>query len=98
MNTSDPKKDPTLSLSARDVYTELSRLRTAGERIQWLSNYIASVQSEIERLKRGEFTDSEFQSLCHNFQDADVERFADGCVDYMNNLFGRCPLVKSNGS
>jgi hypothetical protein len=47
----------------------------------------------VERLLRGDFTEDEFQNLCHRFQDADAERFSQGCVDYMTKLFGHCPLT-----
>ena len=54
---------------------------------------IQRLVAEFDRLKRGDFTEIEFQNLCHRFQDSDADRFANGCVEYMNNLFGHCPLI-----
>lgn len=56
--------------------------------------HMAEVWRENERLRSGNFTEDEFQNLCHNFQDEDMDRFADGCISYMEKLFGRCPLVR----
>jgi hypothetical protein len=50
---------------------------------------IARLEGEIDRLKRGDFTEDEFQSLCHNFSADDRERFKKGCEDYQRKLFGR---------
>jgi hypothetical protein len=44
---------------------------------------------EIERLKRGDFTEEEFQNLCHNFSEADECRFKRGCEEYQRKLFGK---------
>lgn len=43
---------------------------------------------EITRLKEGNFTEEEFQNLCHNFSADDKCRFKQGCVDYQRKLFG----------
>lgn len=42
---------------------------------------------EIERLKRGDFTEEEFQTLCHNLPEDDECRFKQGCIDYQKKLF-----------
>jgi hypothetical protein len=44
--------------------------------------------NEIERLLRGDFTESEFQNLCHNFSEDDEARFKKGCLEYQKKLFG----------
>ena len=44
--------------------------------------------SEIERLQRGDFTEEEFQNLCHGFSQQDEERFRTGCLEYQKKLFG----------
>lgn len=41
---------------------------------------------EIARLRRGDFTEEEFQNLCHKFQDAERERFCNGCEAYQFRL------------
>lgn len=43
---------------------------------------------EIKRLKRGDFTEEEFQNLCHNMKPDDLRRFRQGCEDYQDKLFG----------
>lgn len=43
---------------------------------------------EIHRLKEGNFTEEEFQNLCHNFSEEDKCRFKQGCIDYQKKLFG----------
>lgn len=42
---------------------------------------------EIQRLKQGNFTEEEFQNLCHNFSEDDEVRFKQGCIDYQKKLF-----------
>lgn len=44
--------------------------------------------AEIERLLRGEFSEVEFQGLCHNFSEDDADRFREGCKAYQSKLFG----------
>ncbi len=46
------------------------------------------LESEIVRLKRGDFTEKEFQDLCHGFSADDCERFKAGCKEYQRQLFG----------
>lgn len=43
---------------------------------------------EITRLLKGEFSESEFQGLCHNLSADDAERFREGCKAYQTKLFG----------
>jgi hypothetical protein len=35
-------------------------------------------EAEVERLKKGDFTEEEFQNLCHNFSEDDECRFKKG--------------------
>lgn len=51
--------------------------------------------AEIDRLKRGDFTEEEFQNLCHNFSADDVCRFRRGCLAYQAKLFGEEKLIES---
>jgi 8-oxo-dGTP diphosphatase len=51
---------------------------------------ISLLKKEIQRLKAGDFSEEEFQNLCHNFDESDADRFALGCRDYQKLLFGRC--------
>jgi hypothetical protein len=44
--------------------------------------------SEIERLKSGNFTEEEFQNLCHCVPEEDKEKFFQGCTEYQRKLFG----------
>lgn len=50
---------------------------------------VLEMLAENERLKRGDFTEEEFQNLCHNFTGDDAERFKKGCEEYQKKLF--CP-------
>lgn len=43
---------------------------------------------EVERLRKGDFTEEEFQNLCHNFSTEDACRFKQGCIEYQKQLFG----------
>jgi hypothetical protein len=45
---------------------------------------------EIERLKRGDFTEEEFQNFCHREDPAHYVRFIAGCNEYQRKLFGKC--------
>jgi hypothetical protein len=45
--------------------------------------------TEIERLLAGDFTEEEFQNLCHNFSEDDATRHAQGCLEYHKKLFGK---------
>lgn len=52
--------------------------------------FLKEILAEMRRLKTGDFSEEEFQNLCHNFDEADADRFALGCRDYQKLLFGRC--------
>lgn len=49
---------------------------------------LSDASREIARLKRGDFTEEEFQNLCHNFSEQDAKRFKAGCEEYQRKLFG----------
>lgn len=57
----------------------------------WGCRTILFLLTEIDRLKRGEFTEEEFQNLCHNLSTDDQERFKRGCEEYQKRLFGSDP-------
>src|SRR5688572_30875047 len=44
--------------------------------------------NEIKRLRAGQFTEEEFQNLCHNLNTDDAGRFKTGCLAYQQKLFG----------
>lgn len=47
--------------------------------------------SEVKRLKRGEFTPEEFQTLCHNLHEnpsCTLKVFGEGCHEFQRKLFG----------
>jgi hypothetical protein len=53
--------------------------------------YIDLLENEVLRLKEGNFTEEEFQNLCHNKSVQDgYECFKQGCNEYQKKLFGRC--------
>lgn len=62
--------------------------------VDLLDAQLLRLQQEVERLKRGDFTEPEFQNLCHNFDPSDEARFEQGCLEYQAKLFGRCLLCK----
>ena len=49
---------------------------------------LKSLEAEIARLKKGDFTEEEFQNLCHNFSETDKAAFVLGCQNYQKKLFG----------
>jgi hypothetical protein len=49
---------------------------------------------EIERLLEGNFTEEEFQNLCHNFSEDDAKRFSKGCIEYNQRMFGEKSCLK----
>ena len=51
--------------------------------------------AENERLKRGDFTEEEFQNLCHHFSEEDACRFRQGCEAYQRKLFGETQRPES---
>jgi hypothetical protein len=65
---------PALPVKAAEVTTEATEL--------------AALRRENERLLRGEFTEEEFQNLCHNMTTDDACRFKAGCEAYQKKLFG----------
>lgn len=46
------------------------------------------LKQENRRLKAGDFTEEEFQNLCHRFGEDDACRFGAGCIEYNLKLFG----------
>jgi hypothetical protein len=59
-----------------------------------LMELYASLRAEVDRLKRGDFTEAEFQSLCHGFSEEDTARFGKGCEEYQRRLFGVAAVDK----
>lgn len=49
---------------------------------------VRRLAADNARLLRGDFTEVEFQNLCHNLSTKDRARFERGCKDYQNKLFG----------
>lgn len=56
--------------------------------IDHVAGVLLAARDEIDRLKRGDFTEEEFQNLCHNFSHDDAARFKAGCEKYQRKLFG----------
>lgn len=81
---------------AANVIEELLRERDDAEAerdkfFEWYSktqNEKLKLVEEINRLKRGYFTDEEFQALCHNLSEEDLAKFKLGCYAYWKKLFG----------
>ena len=75
----------------------LKGLAASDEQVQYLKmlnalylGKIEELNKEIERLKSGNFTDKEFQDLCHTQQVQDgYTSFVNGCNEYQNKLFGK---------
>jgi hypothetical protein len=59
-----------------------------------VKNSKGDLAKEITRLKAGDFSEEEFQNLCHKFQDTDKQRFCDGCEAYQIKLFGSSPITE----
>ena len=55
---------------------------------QCAERLIAILKDDIARLRAGDFTEEEFQNLCHNFSEDDEQRFEEGCTQYRKKLFG----------
>lgn len=49
---------------------------------------IAELEAENARLHAGDFTEEEFQNLCHKCDASDSLKFAEGCIAYNQKLFG----------
>lgn len=73
------------------------------ERMTFVKNFIGDnyhedtcyiAIQEIERLLRGDFTEEEFQNLCHNFSEDDAQRFCNGCIEYNKKMFGEKSCLK----
>jgi hypothetical protein len=69
------------------------------ERVWELEKQIADLQAEVARLKEGQFSEAEFQNLCHNMRvDGQpityetVHSFEQGCVEYRRKLFGEMAM------
>jgi hypothetical protein len=61
-------------------------------RIRELEQEVIELQTEVARLKRGDFTPAEFQNLCHNRHEREgctFEDFCTGCTEYQRRLFGK---------
>lgn len=73
-----------------DSENELNKLKIDNQKSE-----MDSLHEENIRLLKGEFTDKEFQDLCHYFSEKPDKQkeFAQGCMDYMKKLFGGCPLT-----
>lgn len=54
------------------------------------NNEVIRLRTEIERLKRGDLTEAEFQEQCHLYNGDDLYRFDKGCKKYQIKKFGRC--------
>lgn len=69
-----------------DAYSE-----PAAKLIARAPELLSALCDEVERLKRGDFTEEEFQNLCHNTDiQAGFDVFAKGCEAYQQKMFGRC--------
>ncbi len=70
-----------------EIVKELNYRRLIYKQNQHLVYSCDIAIAEIERLLRGEFTEEEFQNLCHNFSEDDESRFKEGCKAYQDKLF-----------
>lgn len=64
------------------------RIMADHQRERRTGQLLIKAADEIERLLRGDFTEEEFQNLCHNFSEQDAERFKHECIEYQKKLFG----------
>lgn len=74
------------------VYEEWLKERSlfTNKEVNRLLDRAEKAESEIRRLKNGEFTEEEFQNLCHNRSVQEGAcRFKQGCEEYTKKLFGR---------
>lgn len=63
--------------------------------IEFLKDLVIRLNNEVCRLKNGDFTEEEFQNLCHNMKvdghpvtEDDICRFKTQCELYQQKLFG----------
>lgn len=76
-------------ISTFEEWHELSQQRQ-WELFQLQKTLMGLLEKENKRLKSGDFTEEEFQNLCHSFGEDDYNRFCDGCDEYQKKLFGKC--------
>lgn len=74
-----------------NVYEAVASRNTffAPEDVMKLVVEVRRLRAEESRLRKGDFTEEEFQNLCHNLDDGDERRFKAGCEEYQRKLFGR---------
>jgi hypothetical protein len=53
-----------------------------------LKQQLVETKAEVERLRRGDFTEEEFHDLCHNLSEDNEQRFKQAFSDYQKKLFG----------
>ncbi len=58
------------------------------DRVFHLEKQIIEMRAEIDRLKKGAFTSTEIQELCHNIEGHE-KAFKEGCEKYQQGLFGK---------
>ncbi len=75
-------------IEAKWVIDDDASLDDSEEWVMEALELVPELIEEIKRLKRGEFTEKEFQALCHNFTGCDRKRFEKGCKEYQDKLFG----------
>jgi hypothetical protein len=85
----------TRSLKDIEDFQDQRRGFLYGSNIEFLLNHIKTQELEIARLKAGQFSEEEFQNLCHTFSDGDKQRFFDGCAEYQRKLFGQAERDRS---
>lgn len=63
-----------------------------GDCSNWSCGTVIDLLAEIDRVKRGDLTPEEFQSLCHNLHERGTpctrQEFEQGCVTFADQLFG----------
>lgn len=88
-----PDGSITLSSEGYGLWTR----RKGDERTRDIAGENIDLRREIERLKAGDFTEQEFNALCHNLHLKDEpitpQAFCDGCEEYQVKLFGESPIA-----
>jgi hypothetical protein len=74
---------------ARDLLAK--GMESQAELTHDLKQQARTLEAEVARLKRGDFTDAELQDLCHNMPPDSLGKFKRGCEDYSAKLFGLKP-------